>query len=63
MTYRTNVGDRLRDWRRGDRVVVAIWRAEDLGRFTDGWGWRGSTAERCALHGGATRPQDFGVRE
>lgn len=58
---RCEIGDVLFDWSRtkaGDhsqawREVVAIIRPEQLGRFTDGVVWRGSSAERCALHGGA----------
>lgn len=65
--YRTKVGDVLFDWSRttagnhatGERVVWAVLRAEDLGRFTDGANWRGgSSAERCALHGGHPRREN-----
>jgi len=63
MNYRTNPGDVLPDWTRGARVVVKVERAEDIHRYTDGLCWRGSTSERCALHGGQTRPQPFEVRD
>lgn len=62
----TKVGDVLFDWSRtkagdhtaGYRVVVHVTRPEDLGRLTDGIWWRGSSAERCALHGGHARRED-----
>ena len=60
---RLEVGDVLRDWTRGDRVVVSILRPEDLHRFSDDVLWRGSVAERCALHGASMRRQDFGIRD
>jgi hypothetical protein len=60
-TYRTKPGAVFHDWRRGDRVVVSILRSEDLGRFTDGVWWKGSSAERCALHGGHPR-REMSVR-
>lgn len=63
MTYRTNAGDVLPDWTRGARVVVSVLRGEDIGRFTDGLSWRGSAAERCALHGGQTRTYPFEVKD
>lgn len=59
---RLKIGAVIRDYTRGDRVVVASLGPEDIGRFTDGTAWRGSAGERCALHGGLTRPQEFGVR-
>lgn len=58
---KVDVGDVLHDWTRGDRVVVAVIRPEDLHRYTDGRWRRGSTAETCALHGG--RRQRFEVRD
>ncbi len=60
---RTKVGAVLHDWERGPREVVRIWRAEDIGQFTDGLWRRGSSSERCALHGGSTRRQVFQVRD
>jgi hypothetical protein len=60
---RTTVGAVLPDWERGPRVVVQIWRGEDIGQLTDGLWRRGSSSERCALHGGQTRPQTFQVRD
>lgn len=74
MNGRTNaclhIGAEVYDWTRskpndhdaGWRVVIAITRPEDLGRFTDGANWRGSAAERCALHGGHAR-QRFDVKD
>ncbi len=67
----TQVGDVLFDWSRtkpgdhsaGYRVVTRVMRPEELGRLTDGLWWRGSSAERCALHGGSTRRQVFEVRD
>ena len=67
----TQVGDVVFDWGRtkagdhaaGYRVVTHVIRCEHLGRFTDGIWRRGSTTERCALHGGSTRPQQFDVRD
>lgn len=61
--YRTNPGDVLHDWRRGDRVVVRVERGEDIAKYCDGRYYKGSNAERCALHGGQTRPQTFEVRD
>jgi len=60
---RLKIGAVIHDWQRGDLVVVGNLGPEDLGRFTDGLSWRGSTAERCALHGGQTRTQVFEVRD
>lgn len=59
------VGDVLRDWSVGVRQVVSVLRPEHLHRFTDGLSnyYRGSNAERCALHGGSTRPHNLGVRD
>jgi hypothetical protein len=62
----TNVGDVIFDWSRtkpndresGYRVVTRVIRCEDLGRFTDGVWWKGSSAERCALHGGHPRREN-----
>lgn len=65
----TKVGKVLFDWSRtktenhraGERVVVAVIRPEDLGRYTDGARiWRGSTGEQCALFGGKKRSWDKG---
>jgi hypothetical protein len=61
--YRTNPGDVIQQVGYPDRVVVQVWRGEDIGRFTDGLWRRGSSAERCALHGGQTRTQVFQVRD
>jgi hypothetical protein len=60
--YRTRVGDVFHDWQRGDRVVAEVIRGEDLHRYQGSVYWRrGSTAEKCALHGG--RRQVFQVRD
>jgi hypothetical protein len=59
--YRTQIGDRIRDPYSGDVEVVGVLRAEDLGRFVTG-SYRGSSAERCALHG-APLPKEMQRRD
>ncbi len=50
---KTQKGSRLHDWATGDHEVAHILRPEDLGRFTDGHGYRSAgTGERCALYAG-----------
>ena len=57
--YRTDVGDRVRDHVGGDvRIVLDIWRAEDLGGLIRGTYYRGGSAERCALYGTHARRDD-----
>lgn len=52
-TYRTVSGAVLHDWTRGDRVVVQVWRSEDIHRFVDARCYRYRFAdERSALHSG-----------
>lgn len=50
-TYRTNVGDVIRDPLTGEeRPALQVIRAEDLHCFTDGACYRGSSAERNVMH-------------
>jgi hypothetical protein len=54
----TNVGDVIFDWSRTKPNDRESGYREDLGRFTDGVWWKGSSAERCALHGGHPRREN-----
>lgn len=55
--YRTEPGDEIRDPITGQaRIVVSIWRADDIHRFVDGHCYRRRHSdERSALHTGRRR--------